>query len=47
MDWLLQVMGKLEEEVFHEAADLPDLEVDLLFFGTMSTFWIMPAAARR
>jgi len=36
MDWLLQVKGKLEEEVFHEAVDLPDLEVDLLFFGYLA-----------
>jgi hypothetical protein len=47
MDWPLQVKGKVEEEVFHEAADLLDLEVDLLFFGTTGTFRMVRAGAGR
>jgi len=32
MDWLLEISGTLEEEVFGQLSDLLDLEVDLLFF---------------
>jgi hypothetical protein len=39
--------GKLEEEVFGEVADLLDLEVNLLFFGTTSTFRMGRAVAGR
>ena len=37
MDWLLEVRGALEEEIFGKVSDLLDLEVDLLFFDTTST----------
>ena len=39
MDWLLEVQGELEKEVFHEVANLLSLEVDLLFFDTTSTYF--------
>ena len=39
MDWLLQVRDKLEEEVFHQVANLLNLEADLLFFDTTSTYF--------
>jgi hypothetical protein len=32
MDWLLEIRGALEKEVFDRVADLPGLETDLLFF---------------
>src|SRR6267154_1627780 len=34
MDWLLQIKDALEKEVFHQVANLLNLEVDLLFFDT-------------
>jgi len=39
MDWLLEVQGELEKEVYHQAANLLNLEVDLLFFDTTSTYF--------
>jgi transposase len=39
MDWLLEVQGVLEKEVFHQVASLLSLEVDLLFFDTTSTYF--------
>jgi hypothetical protein len=39
MDWLLEIQGSLEREVFHAVADLLNLEVDLLFFDTTSTYF--------
>jgi hypothetical protein len=39
MDWLLQIRAELEKEVFHQVADLLNLEVDLLFFDTTSTYF--------
>ena len=39
MDWLLQVKDKLDEEVFGQVANLLNLEVDLLFFDTTSTYF--------
>jgi hypothetical protein len=32
MDWLHEVRGDLEKQVFDEVANLLNLEVDLLFF---------------
>jgi hypothetical protein len=32
MDWLHQVRDAVEKEVFHQVANLLNLEVDLLFF---------------
>jgi hypothetical protein len=39
MDWLIEISAKLEEEVFHPVANLLNLEVDLLFFDTTSTYF--------
>ena len=39
MDWLLEITDALEQEVFHQVANLLNLEVDLLFFDTTSTYF--------
>jgi transposase len=39
MDWLLDIAGDLEKEVFWQVATLLDHEVDLLFFDTTSTYF--------
>ena len=39
MDWLLEVKDELEREVFARIANLLNLEVDLLFFDTTSTYF--------
>jgi hypothetical protein len=39
MDWLLQIRDTLEKKVFDSLADLLNLEVDLLFFDTTSTYF--------
>jgi len=39
MDWLHDVKDQLEIEVFRQTATLLDLEVDLLFFDTTSTYF--------
>ncbi len=39
MDWLLEITDALEREVFWQVASLLDLEVDLLFFDTTSTYF--------
>ena len=39
MDWLLQIKDALEQEVFGRVANLLNLEVDLLFFDTTSTYF--------
>jgi hypothetical protein len=39
MDWLLEIHAALEREVFHQVANLLDLEVDLLFFDTTSSYF--------
>src|SRR3954447_7811974 len=39
MDWLHDVGEHLEHEVFHQVANLLNLEVDLLFFDTTSTYF--------
>ena len=39
MDWLHAVRGDLEKQVFDQVADLLNLEVDLLFFDTTSTYF--------
>src|SRR5437773_6931959 len=39
MDWLLEIHRELEREVFGQVATLLDLEVDLLFFDTTSTYF--------
>jgi hypothetical protein len=39
MDWLLEIRDELERTVFDSLADLLNLEVDLLFFDTTSTYF--------
>ena len=39
MDWLLEVQDELAEAVYFATADLLNLEVDLLFFDTISTYF--------
>jgi len=39
MDWLLEIEGDLCEQVYFQTADLLNLEVDLLFFDTTSTYF--------
>ncbi|MGW4987782.1 IS1634 family transposase, partial [Streptomyces mirabilis] len=39
MDWLHEVTGEVEKQVFDEVAHLLNLEVDLLFFDTTSTYF--------
>jgi hypothetical protein len=39
MDWLLEVQDELAEAVYFATADLLNLEVDLLFFDTTSTYF--------
>jgi hypothetical protein len=39
MDWLHDVRDELEKQVYAAAADLLNLEVDLLFFDTTSTYF--------
>jgi hypothetical protein len=40
MDWLLEIRGALEKEVFDRVAGLPGTETDLLFFDTTSTYFV-------
>jgi len=39
MDWLTEITDDLERKVFDNLADLLNLEVDLLFFDTTSTYF--------
>jgi Transposase DDE domain len=39
MDWLLEINSELEKKVFDTLAHLLNLEVDLLFFDTTSTYF--------
>lgn len=39
MDWLYEIRGELEKEIYHQVADLLNLQVDLLFFDTTSTYF--------
>ena len=39
MDTLLAIETRLTEEIYHQVADLLNLEVDLLFFDTTSTYF--------
>jgi hypothetical protein len=39
MDWLLEIHHELEQAIFGQVATLLDLEVDLLFFDTTSTYF--------
>lgn len=42
MDWLYGIRGQLEKEIYHQVADLLNLEADLLFFDTTSTYFELP-----
>ena len=44
MDWLLEIHHELEQEIFGQVATLLDLEVDLLFFDTTSTYFELDEA---
>ncbi|MDT3446844.1 MULTISPECIES: hypothetical protein [unclassified Pseudofrankia] len=39
MDWLHAVRGEFEKQVYFQVADLLNLQVDLLFFDTTSTYF--------
>ena len=39
MDWLIEAAPQVEREVFWSVASLLDLEIDLLFFDTTSTYF--------
>ena len=39
MDWLHAVRGELEKQVYFQVADLLNLQVDLLFYDTTSTYF--------
>jgi Transposase DDE domain len=39
MDWLHDVRGELEKQVFFQVADLLNLQIDLIFFDTTSTYF--------
>src|SRR6266540_2929106 len=47
MDWLHEVTPALEREVFWQLASLLDLEVDLLFFDTTSSYFELNARDER
>ena len=44
MDWLHAVRGELEKQVYFQVADLLNLQVDLIFFDTTSTYFETGAA---
>jgi hypothetical protein len=44
MDWLHDVRGELEKQVYFQVANLLNLQVDLLFFDTTSTYFETSAA---
>ena len=44
MDWLLEVEPTLAKDVYHQVADLLNLEVDLFFFDTTSTYFVADQA---
>jgi hypothetical protein len=44
MDWLLQIRDSLEQKIFAQVANLLNLEVDLLFFDTTSTYFELEEA---
>src|SRR5713226_8901663 len=44
MGWLLEIKDQLERKVFDNVADLLNLEVDLLFFDTASTYFVTEEA---
>src|SRR5208282_4852345 len=43
-DWLLEIKEQLERKVYDNLADLLNLEVDLLFFDTTSTYFVTEEA---
>ena len=47
MDVFLKMIGELQEAVFFAVANLLNLEVDILFFDTSSTYWETDSRRRR
>jgi len=39
MDFLLDALDQIQQQVFFSVANVLNLEVDLVFFDTTSTFW--------
>jgi IS4 transposase len=44
MDWLYAIRAQVEKEIYYQVADLLNLEVDLLFFDTTSTYFELEEA---
>jgi len=44
MDWLHEIRGEVAKEIYHQVAHLLNLEVDLLFFDTTSTYFELEEA---
>ena len=44
MDWLHEIRGEIGEQIYYQVADLLNLEVDLLFFDTASTYFELEEA---
>ncbi len=44
MDWLHEIRGEVEKQIYHQVAHLLNLEVDLLFFDTTSTYFELEEA---
>ena len=44
MDWLYEIRSEVEKEIYYQVADLLNLEVDLLFFDTTSTYFELEEA---
>ncbi len=44
MDWLHEIRGEVAKEIYHQVAHLLNLEVDLLFFDTASTYFELEEA---
>jgi hypothetical protein len=44
MDWLHEIRGQIEKQIYYQVADLLNLEVDLLFFDTTSTYFELEQA---
>ena len=47
MDWLTQIEAELAEQVYWAVANLLNLEVDLLFFDTTSTYFELDVGLTR
>lgn len=45
MDFLLAALGEIASEIFYSVAHLLNLDVDIVFVDTTSTYWEMEVAA--